>query len=156
MVARFDPETGRCAERVGHHDGPARHLGLTPVGVRHRHASRREPRANGVEHRGVLVERHTQHRRDRLARHVVGGGPEAAGREHDVGARDRVPDDRGQVRRIVAHHGLPAHIDPGVVQAAGEKEGVGVLAKRRQQLAADGEDFRRVERAHQIRSGYRE
>ena len=66
---------------------------------------------------------------DGVARDVVFGGPEAAGEDHDCGARHglRAPG-VGQAVAVVADDALGDHFDAEVVQLRGEVERVGVDA----------------------------
>ena len=77
----------------------------------------------------------------RLARHVVFGGAEAAGQDHDAGMAQRGLDGVGQQRAIVADDQLPPHFDAQRVQLIGDVQRIGVDALRGQHLRPNSDDL---------------
>src|ERR1044072_8179660 len=76
-----------------------------------------------------------------LARDVGLGGSGAAREDDDAGALERVADGLFETRVVVADDGLELDLDAGRVEPVGQPEAIGVRAKGRQQLGADGDDL---------------
>src|SRR5207247_1451313 len=91
--------------------------------------------------RGVVhVEGHTEDASHGVAGDIVLGRTEAAGEHDEIGPLERSAELRRELVDIVAHDGLEAHVVADGVQPFGDRKRVRVDAKRRQQLAADGDD----------------
>ena len=72
---------------------------------------------------------------------IVAGRPEAAGRDDDVGAALGDLDAGAQPFGVVAHDGVPAHVDPDPREHLGDIARVGVRHMAEQQLGPDREDL---------------
>ena len=111
MARPLQRESGRGATAVGKHPCACRHHRLhqvTPgkVGV----ARGAEARLERRRQIGIELELHTEKGRDRLAREVVGGGPQPSRDDDEVGLSQRPSHRRADRRRIVpdglaSHHG---------------------------------------------------
>ena len=88
---------------------------------------------------------------DDVPRQVIVGRAEAA-REHDeIRASKRRREDGAEVLARVSDDRLRAHADAVLGQALGDEQRVGIETRRRQQLAADGDDFRAENGTHAFR-----
>ena len=100
-----------AAVRVVEHGGAARHHRLAAVDRRHAQAALREARLDLGDDRRVLVQRQAEHLGDDVARQVVVGRPEPAGEDDEVGALERLPEDRRQIGAAIADDRLGAQVD---------------------------------------------
>ena len=101
-AARVDPIPGCGAHGVRDDDGTLRQQRLLQVVLRHVAAERREQLADAVGGVAVLDERHAEHACDRLVGQVVGGRPDAARRDDDVGQLERPLPCPGEAVGVVA------------------------------------------------------
>ena len=86
------------------------------------------------------VERQRERSREGVARDVVLGRAEAAGRDDQVDGPERGRQHLRELLDIVAEHGLQADVVADRVEPLGDRERVRVDAEWRQQLAADRDD----------------
>ena len=134
-----EPQARRGAVPVLDDVGAARHEALAPVDLGHLEAAAREPRAQPLHDRCVLVERHVERASDRLPGDVVLGRSQAPGEHDEVRPREPVADDARQLVHVVAHDHLAADVEPTSFRWR-DGEGVRVGAERREQLTADRDD----------------
>ena len=132
---------GGAAVFVVQDDGSVELVGLLDVIGGHGDAARGEALVQVGENGGIGMDLDAERGGCGLAGEVVFGGPEAAGEEDDVGARDGDAGGSGEVSEVVADDGLEGDLDAEVVEAGGEEEGVGVLAEGGEHLGAGSDDF---------------
>jgi hypothetical protein len=136
------PQSGRAAERVRQHLGAVWHLGLPAIRLRHRirQVSRREPFEEMRGDGRILAQRAIEHGGHDLTRHIVVGRTETPAADDEVGTRPRQADRLRELVAIVANDGLVDHLDADTIELIGDEQRVGIDARGRQQLAADGEN----------------
>jgi hypothetical protein len=120
LAAGLHAIAGRGAERVRNDHVAFRHHRLLQVVERHLDAARREELADAVRRRRVLDELPPEHRTDRLGREVVGGGPDAAGRDDDVRERHRLLPRPLEPLRIVPDDDDRDDVDPELEELVGD------------------------------------
>src|SRR5579883_15298 len=91
---------------------------------------------------GVMAQSDAEGFGDGLAGQVIFSGPESSHKDDDVGALQGVPGHRDQALAAVSDNGLEHDFHAQLIQALGEKQGIGVLAEGSKQLRADGDDLR--------------
>ncbi len=78
---------------------------------------------------------------DALTRQIVFGGTEASGKKDDVSAGEGDPTRVQKMLATVADDGFEDDFHSKLVEAPGQEQGIGVLAKGRQELGADSYDL---------------
>ena len=139
--AHRQPQPRRRAARIVEHGRPCGHHRLPTIDRRHLHVATGKSPRDGLDHGRVFGAGHTRDGHHCLTRQVVIGGPEPAGRDHDVGAADG-QSQRGLERLgTITNDTFGDHLDAKVVETTGQEERVGIHPERRQQFGADREDF---------------
>ena len=118
FTGRYEPARRRTY-RVRQYLGRRNHPRLFGVSFRHRLAPSSEERLQVTEQVRIDPGRLDQHRRDRLARHVVVGRPNPARADHDIGQGHRVADRVRKLFEIVAHVCDVDQVNPGAGQFLG-------------------------------------
>ena len=125
-ATRLDPIAGRGAHGIRDDDGTLRQQRLLQVVLGHVAAERREQLADAVGGVAVLDERHAEHACDRLVGQVVGGRPDAARRDDDVGQLERPLPCPGEAVGVVADGEHRDDVEPEAEELVGDPAGVGV------------------------------
>src|SRR5262245_2524469 len=121
-----DAVARRRSERVRHDHRAGGHERLLQVVLGHRATGCGEETPDAVGRHGVLDQRNAEDAGDGLAGEVVGSGPDAAGRDHDVRLRDRLAPRPREPLGPVAHREHADDIDADLEQLVGDPARVGV------------------------------
>ena len=141
FVAGLDPLAGRGAAAVGQQLGPGNAVGLLDVVLRDTHTKAGGPGIHGGHRLVIAAEFDAQGLGHALAREVVLGGAQTAGKQHDLSPGERDAAGLQQMLGAVAHDGLEDDFHPELVEPPGQEQGIGVLAEGRQEFGADGYDL---------------
>ena len=130
-------KAGAVPDRVFYQRRALRQISLLPVVRGHWHAKALKALGDAVVE--VLMEYQfpTDHIGDRLSRHVIDGGPEASGGDHDFRAfkrqRYRLPDPP----EIIADRCHEIDIDANVAQLTRQIDGIGIGDFAKQDFGSD-------------------
>ena len=102
---------GRSAVGIVENHAALNDQRLTAIHVGHREAAPRKPLDESLHNLRILDERHTQHIRQRIARHIVVGRPQPAGHDHEVDAVEGAAQVLGYFTAIVPDNGLRSQLD---------------------------------------------
>ena len=111
MAIVGDPLPGRCTVRVRQRLRARDYIRLPFVDLRHGALAAAEPLLDSIADFLTENEFTAQGVGHRLTRHIVFGGAEAAGQNHDSGVAQGGLHGVGEQRTIVADDQLPAHLD---------------------------------------------
>ena len=140
-VGGFEPLAGSAAVGIGEKGGAFDEVGLLEIVFGHADA----PCSRAGVKCGYLLCIALEAQRESfsygLARKVVFGGTESAHEDQDVGTRESGFNHTDQVFSTIADNRLEGDSDAQFVELLSEIEGVRVLAKGRQHLGADSDDF---------------
>ncbi len=134
-------EPGRGAHRIVQDRRAAWHVGLAEVVVGHVAAPAAEQRRDVLHEVVATLEVDAHHRGQRLARHVVGRGPEPAAEDQGVGAVHEVLDRGHHASQVVAHLAVLVTLDARRRELLADPGTVGVDDLAEQQLGADRQDL---------------
>ncbi|MGC3970526.1 MAG: hypothetical protein QM775_25270 [Pirellulales bacterium] len=141
LAILLDPEAGRGAVGVGQHFAALELVGLLEIvgrghAVELREALRDRPLDGGIEHQ-FLAERLREH----VARAVVAGRPEPAGRDDDVGLRPALAELRGDGVGFVGDGHVARQLHAAAAEFGADPRQVAVGRQSEQQLIAQREQF---------------
>ena len=137
----LDPQPRRGAARIGQDGRPLGQLRLGAVDGGHRPS---EPLESGLDPRQQRVVHHqpfAEQFRDDGLRHVVAGGAETSGRQHEPGALECFGHGRADRLRPIGDGDAADDFGARRSQGAAQLGGVRVHGVPEQQLRADGDDF---------------
>ncbi len=150
-VLVFQPQAWRGAIGIRHDDRALGHECLPQVDVGHLEPAPGESAAEALYDFGVLPHRASECLGDHLAREIIVGRAEAAREHDDVPSRQCGREDGPEVVARISHDGLRTHGDAVLGEALRDEQRVGIEARRREQLAADSDDFSREKGTHAFR-----
>ena len=138
---RVQPLRGCGAVRVGHDVRAFEHIRLLRIVLGHAHAARGKALVEVSDDIRIAPDVDTHGLRHGLARQIVLRRSQAAHDDHDIHALRGDAHGADEMLHAIADRGLEGDLHADLIQALGDEKGVGVLAKGRQHLRADGDGF---------------
>ena len=137
----IQPLGGRSAVGIGDHMRALKHIRLLRIVFRHAHAARGKALVEFGDDVRIAPNMDAHGLRHGLARQIVLRRSQAAHDDDDIHALRGGAHRADKVLHAIADGGFEGHLHADLVQALGDEEGIGVLAKGRQHLRADGDGF---------------